>query len=49
MDEERTCAKSGVPRRVYLQDSVLPFGEDSRHEFKGHRCLSVDCLVCIIT
>ena len=31
-----------MPRRVYLLESVLPFGEDSRHEFKGHRCLAVE-------
>ena len=31
-----------MPRRVYVLESVLPFGEDSRHEFKGHRCLSVE-------
>ena len=28
--------------RVYIKESVLPFGEDSKHEFKGHRCLSVE-------
>ena len=31
-----------MPRRVYVRETVLPFGEDSRHEFKGHRCLSVE-------
>lgn len=31
-----------MPRRVYLLKSVLAFGEDCRHEFKGHRCLSVE-------
>ena len=35
-------AASTMPRRVYILESVLPFGEDSRHEFKGHRCLSVE-------
>jgi hypothetical protein len=33
---------SRMPRRVYVLESVLSFGEDSRHEFKGHRCLSVE-------
>ncbi len=33
---------SRMPRRVYVLESILSFGEDSRHEFKGHRCLSVE-------
>ena len=38
----RSAGKKAMPRRVYVLESVLPFGEDSRHEFKGHRYLSVE-------
>ena len=29
-------------RKEYLLGSVLPFGEDGTHEFKGHRNLAVE-------
>ena len=33
------CARS---QRLYVRGSVMPFGEDSRREFKGHRNLCVE-------
>ncbi|KAL9975322.1 hypothetical protein ACROYT_G012475 [Oculina patagonica] len=33
---------SQISRRVYVKNSVVPFEEDSTHEFKGHRNISVE-------
>ena len=30
------------PRRFYELDSVVPFEEDAKHEFKGHRNIAVE-------
>lgn len=33
---------SEISRRFYVKNSVVPFEEDSTHEFKGHRNISVE-------
>ena len=35
-------AASENSKKVYTRGSVLPFGEDATHEFKGHRNLAVE-------
>lgn len=33
---------SEISRRFFVKNSVVPFEEDSTHEFKGHRNISVE-------